>query len=407
MKRYAELVARPHVTRLLVGMVVSRLPFGINAVAIVLYVQGLTGSFADAGLVAGALALGAGAGAPVRGRLSDRVGARRVLLSSALAHAGSLGILVGAGESGLGALVLALPALSAGFFTPPTNAVLRRLWPSLVGSELLTSAYALDSVLIELVFVIGPLITGLLAAVAAPELALGVSAVSVLAGTLLFVSAAPMRVPHEPPRRRPGRLGALAAPGIRTLALSMFPVGICFGSMEVGLPAFAAAEGDAAVGGVLLAVWSAGSAVGGLVYGARAHVSSLDAVHLRLALVLPFGFLAPVLAPNAWVMALLIIPSGLAIAPLIASRNELVGRVAPPGTETEAFTWPTTSMVGGIAVGSALAGAVSEHAGWEQAILAGAAAAFAGAAIAYVRRGTLVRATSPPGSAGPSGPARA
>ena len=54
-------------------------------------------------------------------------------------------------------------------------------------------------------------------------------------------------------------------------------------------------------------------------------------------------------------MALLVIPAGCCIAPLLATRNELVGGVAPPGMRTEAYTWPITAFVGGIAVGAALA----------------------------------------------------
>ena len=62
-------------------------------------------------------------------------------------------------------------------------------------------------------------------------------------------------------------------------------------------------------------------------------------------------------------MALLVIPAGLFIAPLLATRNELVGYVAPPGARTEAYTWPVTAFVGGISIGAALAGAIVEGAG--------------------------------------------
>ena len=50
-------------------------------------------------------------------------------------------------------------------------------------------------------------------------------------------------------------------------------------------------------------------------------------------------------------MALLVIPAGDFIAPLLATRNELVGWVAPAGARTEAYTWPVTAFVGGIAIG--------------------------------------------------------
>ena len=93
-------------------------------------------------------------------------------------------------------------------------------------------------------------------------------------------------------------------------------------------------------------------------------------------------------------MALLVLPAGVLIAPLIATRNELAGRVAPAGAETEAYTWPLTAMVAGIALGAAAAGALADAASWQAAVLAGVGAAAAGAAIAAGRRATLAPATA-------------
>ena len=88
--------------------------------------------------------------------------------------------------------MLVLFGLLAGFAIPPTSSVLRSMWPSLLADRphLLQPAYALDSVLIELIFILGPLLTGLLTAIAAPQVALIVSAVSVVAGTLAVHRAA-------------------------------------------------------------------------------------------------------------------------------------------------------------------------------------------------------------------------
>jgi predicted MFS family arabinose efflux permease len=88
-------------------------------------------------------------------------------------------------------------------------------------------------------------------------------------------------------------------------------------------------------------------------------------------------------------MALLVILAGLPVAPLIASRNELVGRVTPPGTATEAFTWPLTALVAGVAVGAATSGAVVEAWSWTGAVLIAVAVGAAGAAVIVTRRKTL------------------
>jgi MFS family permease len=359
----------------------------------VLYLHESTGSFAIAGAVAGSLAAGSGVGAPVQGRLVDRFGQRNVLVPLAFVHAASLGALVAAGELGAPTAAMVLCGLTAGFAIPPTSSVLRSMWPTLLEDHprLIQPAYALDSVLIELIFILGPLLTGLLTAVVSPQSALIVSAASVIAGTLLFTALPPSRA-WRPDRDAPsaGLLGALGSPGVRSLVLLSLPVGIGVGICEVALPAFTDAEGARELAGLILAVWSLGSAAGGLIYGALPSRPPLDRVHLIVAGLLPLSLLPLALAPSIAVMALLVIPGGMFLAPLLATRNELVGRVAPAGARTEAYTWPVTAFVGGISIGAAVAGVIVEGPGWRAAFLIAAACAAVGALLAVLRRHTLV-----------------
>ena len=58
--------------------------------------------------------------------------------------------------------------------------------------------------------------------------------------------------------------------------------------LEVGIPAFSRAEGAAAAAGVLLAIWSFGSGIGGLLYGdAPAPRAACYRTHLLVAALLP------------------------------------------------------------------------------------------------------------------------
>lgn len=208
---------------------------------------------------------------------------------------------------------------------------MRALYPRLLGGEpaLVQGAFALDSVLTETIFIVGPLLTALLVALVAPGAALAVSGAAVVAGTLALLAVLPREErgaagSDEAPR---DLLGALRSPGLRTLIGAMLPVGVALGALEVALPAFAGHEGRRELAGVLLAVWSLGSAAGGLAYGARPRRRPLARVHLTVALLLP-AFLAPlVLAGSPFAMGLLLVPAGIFIAPLIATRNELAGVV--------------------------------------------------------------------------------
>jgi MFS family permease len=394
MRRYLEILRTPHVARLFAASLLARLPIGINGLAIVLLLRAETGSFAVAGATSGALALGTGLGAPLAGRVVDALGAR-VLLALAGLHAASLLGLVALARAGAPAVALVVTAVVAGAALPPASSVLRARYPALFAGQpgLIQGAFALDSVLTEAIFTVAPLLTAALVLLLDPAAALLLSAAAVLGGSAALVAALP---PVERAERRPrsGRLGALAAPGIRTLVASMLPVGFAFGTLEVALPAFADEQGAPELAGVLLALLSIGSVAGGLVYGARPRRRPLARVHLLMAVGLPFG-MAPLAAAGSPVaMGLLVLPAGVLIAPLIATRNELAGRVAPAGAETEAYTWPLTALVAGIALGAAAAGALADAASWQVAVLAGVAAAAAGAAISAGRRATLTPATA-------------
>jgi MFS family permease len=140
---------------------------------------------------------------------------------------------------------------------------------------------------------------------------------------------------------------------------------------------------------VLLAVWSLGSAAGGIVYGARAGRLPVAPTYVRLAAVLPLTFLPLAASPSLAAMVPLCVLAGVAIAPVVASGNQLVGDVAPAGTLTEAYTWLVTAIVVGVAVGNAVAGVLVEGAGWRVSFLVGAACATIGSALAFSRRATL------------------
>jgi predicted MFS family arabinose efflux permease len=395
---YARILKTPGVAAIVAATLVGRLPIGISGLAILLYVQEVSGSFAAAGACAGALALGSAAGAPLQGRVVDWRG-ERALLPLAFVHALGLVLVWALGASDVSPVAIGLASFAAGAAIPPVSSVLRSRWPLLLSGqpELVPSAYALDSVLIEVIFVVGPLLTTVIVATVGAEYALAVSAACVLGGTFMLLAGLHGRGrPDAPPAgtRRFG-LGALAAPGLRTLVLVSLPVGFSLGTIEVVLPAFSAEEGSKALAGVLLAVWSGASGVAGLLYGARPPRAPLADVHMRLAFALPLALAALVLASSPATMAAAAIVAGLPLAPLIASRNQLVERVAPRGTSTEAFTWPLTALIAGVALGAAAGGALVESYSWATAVLAAVAVSAAGAALLFARRGTLAPSPVP------------
>jgi MFS family permease len=378
--------------RLYAAMIIARMPIGIDGIAMVLFLRHQGKSFGVAGAAAGALAFGSALGAPVAARLIDRLGPR-VLLALGLVHSAGLIVVIALGLSDTPDVVLVPVTFLVGLALPPISSVLRAAYNTLLAHEprLIPSAFALEAVITESIFVVGPLTVAALVWLVSASAALVLSAVCCVAGVAWFLAELPRSIldRRTPNEARGGFAGALRSPGLRTIVIAMVPVGFAFGAIEVTLPAFADAQGNRQLAGVFIAIWSIGSALGGIIYGARPRLFPLRTVHLLCAVFVPVGIASLALAGSPLSMGFLVILAGLPIAPLIATRNELAGVVAFPGSETEAFTWPLTALVSGVAIGAAAAGALADGPGWRAAVLAAVVMAGVGALVSLARRETL------------------
>jgi MFS family permease len=385
--------------RLYAAMIVARMSIGIDGIASVLFLRHEGKSFALAGATAGALALGSALGAPVGARLIDRL-SPRVLVWMAFGHAAGLLAVIALAVVDAPGVPLVVVAFLTGVTLPTVSSVLRAAYATLLKNErrLIPSAFALEAVITEAIFIIGPLTTAALTWLVSAAAALVVSAATVILGTAWFFAELPAelanrRVPEAADRHW---AGALRSPGLQTIVIAMLPVGFSFGAIEVMLPAFADAEGNRQFAGVLIAVWSVGSALGGIIYGARPRLLPLRTMHLWAAAFVPVGMAVLALASSPATMCFLVVLAGLPIAPLIATRNELAGVVALPGSETETYTWPLTALVSGVSIGAAVAGALADGPGWRAAVAAAVVAALFGAVISLARRETLEPETLEP-----------
>ncbi len=117
--RYADLFRVPGVRAALAASVVGRLPIGMAMLAILLFLQDRTGSFALAGAASALYVLGLGLVAPFLGRMIDRLGPRRVLSVSAVIYPGMLLALVALTLRTESHGWIALVALAAGAAFPP------------------------------------------------------------------------------------------------------------------------------------------------------------------------------------------------------------------------------------------------------------------------------------------------
>lgn len=353
---YRAVLAAPGCTRVLATALVARLPQGMLSLAVLLLVRDHTGSYAAAGLAVGAEALCNAAGAPVQGRLVDRFGRPRVLAPAAVLQAIVLTALVLVAAIGPPAFVYVILAGLVGVLQPSIAPAVRSLLREVLqDSAQRETAYALESVVQELIWITGPLVVAVVVAILSPAGGVIISAVVCVGGTLLFVTTPLVAGAADRSGSSRGR-GALAIPQLRVLLGPIALMGAGIGATEIGLPSLALHAGSRPSTGLLLAMWSVGSMAGGLWYGSRSWRAPLGARYRRL-LVAAVVCTAPLILartiPEGVLFSLL---AGLTIAPVFSCQYALIGHAVTAGVETEAFTWVASALVGGIAAGSALGG---------------------------------------------------
>ena len=381
---YRAVLASRELRYLFAASVVGRLPIGMTGLAILLLVQGASNSFAAGGATTGCYVAGLACVAPAIGRFIDRRGPRRMLVLCALLFPASLAALLAAVSLRAPSVAIFGCAALAGASFPPITVCMRTYLRQRVSDEAsLSTAYSLDSVLIETMFIVGPLLVALFVAFASATAAVWFAAGSALVGVYLFLRAPALRQWRIEPRTHATLLGPLAQRRFVALILVVVCYAIAFGLTELGAAAYAAEAGRPALAGVFLGLMSVGSAAGGLAYGsARWHVPLLRQFSITLGIM--GAGLAVLAAPWQLVaFALLSILAGVVMAPALIIQSMLVAKTAKPEHTTEAFTWSTSALLAGVGLGMALGGVVAEVWRSPAAFAAAGAAALIAAAGAF------------------------
>ncbi len=361
--RYRALFAVPGVGRLLVSSVLGRLPTGMFSLAILLFVDGRTGSFLVAGLTVGAFTMAGALTGPLLGALVDRRGQTPVLLPAAAGQAVLLVALVLVAQAGAPAAAIVALAALAGALLPPIAGCTRALWVEVTHGEGLETAYGFDATTQETIWTLGPLLVASVAGLASPAAAVLLCAALTVCGTAYFAGSTLSRGWRTDGRGRTRGSALSASPNLRVLLYSVVLAGGVIGAVEVGLPALAVQEGARWSSGPLLALFSVGSMTGGLIYSARSRRLPIGRRYTVMLIAMAVA-VAPLIAVHSLAVVFgLSVLAGLALAPMISCQFSLVGALAPVGTVTEAFTWHRAATVAGMAGGSALGGSLIDARG--------------------------------------------
>lgn len=385
---YRGVLRTPDVRRMLLLSLLVRVPLWAGNVVLTLHVViHLDRSYGAAGFLVAVATVALSVSAPWRGRRLDQVGLRAALTPSLVVLAACWSV-----APFVGYWPLLLLSAVAGLFAVPSFTLMRQALMHAVPEEQRKTVLAVDSVVIELTFMIGPTLGVLLATVAPTTWALFACEFAAVAGALLIWVADPPVGPvdragdGEHPRVRSwldaNVLVVLVMSATATVVLTGTDVGVVAALRDMGHQSWIGWE---------LAVWGLGSAIGGVVYGAL-HRS----VPLPLLLVLLAGTTLPVaLAREPLGLAVLLFVTGVFCAPTVTASVEALSRAVPERVRGEALGWHGSAMTAGGALGAPLAGVAIDHGGWQGGFalpaLLGLGAALAGAAV--------VRGRAPDGTA--------
>jgi MFS family permease len=379
----------------------ARLPMPILGLGAVLLVEGESGSYGLAGAVAGTLALVGAIAGPMWARAMDRRGQGAVLR---LAFTGYLLT----GSAFVAAVVAGAPTWSwfllaglTGACGPNVGSIVRARWAHALDADRRQTAFAFESVVDEVVFVIGPPLVTLLATLISPPVGFMTGLVIGFGGGMWLSrlrDTEPPVSPRDPARGR--RSSALLAPAVIGVSVAYLAVGAVFGAMDVVVVAFAEHEGTPAFAGVALAVYAGGSLVAGLVYGVLRLPGTLAARFVGCAVLFGLAAQALLLARSLPLLVVAVFVAGLAIAPVLVSGMSLVEARVPRASLTEALTWVFTGLTLGVTAGSALAGAAVDRWGAEAAFAVPATGA-ALAAFLAIGGSPLLRRAVPAAEAAP------
>ncbi|MFE3037650.1 MFS transporter [Streptomyces canus] len=359
---YRALFAAPGSRTFSAAGFVGRMPLSMMGIGVVTMISQLTGRYGLAGSLSATIALAAAVIGPQVSRLVDRHGQRRVLRPATLvALVASAGMLLAAHFSWPD-WVLFVCAVGIGS-VPSLGAMIRARWAALYrGTPQLHTAYSFESVIDEVCFIFGPIISIGLSTAWFPE-AGPLLAACFLAVGVFWLTAQRATEPAPHPRGQDGGRTALRAPGLQVLVATFVATGAIFGAVDVVTVAFADEQGHKGAASLVLALYAAGSCVAGLVFGLLHFGGRPEPRWLLGICAMAVSMIPLLLVGNLPFLAVALFVAGLSIAPTMITTMSLIEQHVPRAQLTEGMTWISTGLAVGVALGSSVAGWVIDAAG--------------------------------------------
>ncbi|MFE3018897.1 MFS transporter [Streptomyces sp. NPDC059256] len=362
----------------------GRMPLSMMGIGVVTMVSQLTGRYGLAGALAATLAMSAAVIGPQISRLVDRHGQARVLRPATLVAVAAVSGLLLCAQNGAPDWTLFVFSAGAGC-VPSVGSMIRARWATIYrhSPRELHTAYTWESIVDELCFIFGPIVSIGLSTAWFPAAGPLLATVFLVVGVFwLTAQRATEPVPH--PREEHTKASALRSPGLQVLVLAFVATGAIFGAVDVVTVAFADEEGRKSAASLVLAVYALGSCLAGLVFGLLHLKGSPERRWLVGVCGMAVSMIPLQMVGNLTSLAVALFIAGLAVAPTMVTTMALVEAHVPRSKLTEGMTWVSTGLAVGIALGSSGAGLAVDAAGAEAAYAVAGVAGAAGIAVALL-----------------------
>lgn len=336
----------------------ARLPLAMVTIGIVTMISQTEGRYALAGAVAATFALTNALVSPRISRFVDRHGQGKVLAPvTAVSVVAFLG-LIATNRFGGPVWLLFVTALGAGVM-PSIAAMVRARWSEIYRGrpQQLHTAFAFESVLDEVTYIAGSVLSIGLSLSLFPEAGPLAAAIILAVGTTLFV----LQRRTEPPVHPAPAIAAVSAirlPPVRTVTIMLAAVGTIFGTAEVSVIAYSEALGDTAAASLILAGYALGSLLVGVLYGMRRFAMPLPRQLVVAVAIVMLTTLLPLFVGSIPALGVALFLAGGAVSPTFIAAFGLIERRVPSGQLTEGITWGMTGIGLGMALGSISSGYV-------------------------------------------------
>lgn len=381
---YLQVLRLPRAARLFAFALWGRLSYGTVFLSLTLALTRATGSYATTGACVAMFGLANATLVLVRTAMIDRHGMRRVLPPMAVIYSAILALITvtiatmhtpaAPAPQRSTAFLLVMLCTAAGACAPPLGPSMRKLWAELATDpETRRRAFALDAACEEMLNLVGPLLAGALATWAAPVAGIALSSILVLTGTLAMAAALPTQALHDTHARphaaagdpdpetnrllrQTSRRARLRIDLLGGAVPASLVTGISLSAFSLLIVAFAQHHHQYAVVSWVEAGMSAGSACGGLAFGALALRASNRLQMCSLLAVIGVFIATAGFAGDMAAMISLACMLGLFVSPTTTIMYVVADETARPSQKTSAGGLVSGSYNLGYATGSAVAG---------------------------------------------------